>query len=88
MKAKIRPPKLESLGSTKYTRVLQILESAKKGLPEDIKDFDIPIEYLIGGCYPDLWEKFKENINEYFNAGYQQGLKDATESKNGTTVNN
>lgn len=77
MKARIKPPEFKSLGSARYSRILQILNSAKKGLPEDVKDFDVPIEYLIGGCYPELWETFQENIRIQFNAGYQQGLLDA-----------
>ena len=76
MKARINPPKFESMGSAKYSRIMQVLNSAKQGL-KDEEDFDVSIEFLLSGCYPDLWENFKKNINEQFNLGYEQGLKDA-----------
>lgn len=80
MKARINPPKFESMGSAKYSRIMQVLNSAKSGL-KDEEDFDVSIEFLLSGCYPDLWENFKKNISEQFNLGYMQGLKDANEIK-------
>ena len=77
MKARIKPPEFKSLGTAKYSRILQVLNSAKKGLDEE-EDFDVPVEFLMTGCYPDLWNNFKANISEQFNAGYQQGLIDAS----------
>ena len=80
MKARINPPKFESMGSTKYSRIMQVLNSAKNGL-KDEEDFDVSIEFLLSGCFPDLWENFKKNISEQFNLGYAQGLKDANNAK-------
>lgn len=77
MKARINPPEFKSLGTAKYSRIIQVLNSAKQGL-KDEEDFDVPIEYLLPACYSNLWKNFKENMQEQFNAGYQQGIIDAT----------
>ena len=63
--------------TVKISKVKRIIETweAVNGHAKD-EDGDITMEYLIVGCFPELWKNFQNNIREQYTKGYIEGFKE------------
>lgn len=74
MSAEFKP--FATVKVSKIKRVVAAWEAIKGHTKDENGDIDITMEYLISGCFPDLWKRFQENIREQYIKGYMEGFKE------------
>lgn len=64
----------ESLDKTKLSRVQKVLDSIRAA--NVIEDPDVTFEYLVGSCFPTIFQNVQSALNEEHTLGYMEGYKD------------
>lgn len=66
----------ESLDKTKLSRVQKVLDSIRATNVIE-EDPDVTFEYLVGSCFPTIFQNVQSALNEEHTLGYMEGYKDA-----------
>lgn len=65
----------ESLDKTKLSRVQKVLDSIRAANVIE-EDPDVTFEYLVGSCFPTIFQNVQSALNEEHTLGYMEGYKD------------
>lgn len=65
----------ESLDKTKLSRVQKVLDSIRAANAIE-EDPDVTFEYLVGSCFPTIFQNVQSALNEEHTLGYMEGYKD------------
>lgn len=66
----------ESLDKTKLSRVQKVLDSIRLTNATE-EDPDITFEYLIGSCFPTIFQNVQSALSKEHTLGYMEGYKDS-----------
>ena len=65
----------ESLDKTKLSRVQKVLDNIRAANAIE-EDPDVTFEYLIGSCFPTIFQNVQSALNEEYTLGYMEGYQD------------
>ena len=64
----------ESLDKTKLSRVQKVLDNIRAANAIE-EDPDVTFEYLVGSCFPTIFQNVQSALNEEHALGYIEGYK-------------
>ena len=65
----------ESLDKTKLSRVQKVLDNIRAANIIE-EDPDVTFEYLVGSCFPTIFQNVQSALNEEYTLGYMEGYQD------------
>lgn len=65
----------ENLDKTKLSRIQKVLDSIRTTNTIE-EDPDVTFEYLVGSCFPTIFQNVQSALNEEHTLGYMEGYKD------------
>lgn len=65
----------ESLDKTKLSRVQKVLDNIRAANAIE-EDPDVTFEYLVGSCFPTIFQNVQSALNEEYTLGYMEGYQD------------
>ena len=65
----------ESLDKTKLSRVQKVLDNIRAANIIE-EDPDVTFEYLVGSCFPTIFQNVQSALNEEHTLGYMEGYQD------------
>lgn len=60
--------------TVKYGKLKKVVGFLERINPTD--DTDISFEYIIGSCFPDIYNNIKKELHIQYTKGYVEGLKE------------
>ena len=60
--------------TVKYGKLKKIIEALEITNPTN--DSDISFEYIVGSCFPEIYQNIKKEIHVQYTKGYMDGIKE------------
>lgn len=65
--------------TVKYGKLKKIIEALET--MELTDDSDVSFEYVVGSCFPEIYQNIKKEIHIQYTKGYMDGIKEEQERK-------
>jgi hypothetical protein len=67
--------RINKIPFSKLKKMVESIENHFVESPERLDEVELTFEYIIGSCFPDVFNNIKEALKEEHTKGYIEGIK-------------